>query len=55
MILREEHKLQVSGNKVLWKIHGPEKDKISEQLRILYNKGLHGLYRSPRTVRSKRF
>jgi hypothetical protein len=33
--MREGHKLQGTGSKVLWKIFGPKKDEIHEQSRIL--------------------
>jgi hypothetical protein len=40
LVLREEHKLQVSENKGLRKIFGPKKDETNEQFRILHNKAL---------------
>jgi hypothetical protein len=30
LTLREEHRLKVFGNKVVRKIHGPKKDKVSK-------------------------
>jgi hypothetical protein len=37
LLLREEHKSQVSENRVLRKIYGPKKDEVSEQFRILHD------------------
>jgi hypothetical protein len=45
-----EERLQVFENKVLRNLLGP-KIQLSGHLRILYNKELHDLYRSPTTVR----
>lgn len=41
----EEHTLQLFGNRVLRKIFESKRDKVSEQIRVLYNKELHGLCR----------
>jgi hypothetical protein len=40
--VREEHKLQVFGNKMLEKICEPKKDIRSGQFRILYNEKVSG-------------
>jgi len=51
LTLREEHGLQISENKVLSKIFGPKNGEMSRQFRILCNKELCDLYRSPSIVR----
>jgi hypothetical protein len=38
---RVEDELQLTGNKVIWKILGPMKDEVSGQFRILHKKELH--------------
>jgi hypothetical protein len=42
--LRGEHKLRVFEKKVLRKIFGPKRDKVTGEWRIIYNEGLYGLY-----------
>jgi hypothetical protein len=37
----------VFGNRVLRRIFGPKRDKVTEGLRILHNEELHNLYSSP--------
>jgi hypothetical protein len=49
--LREELKLQVSKNKVLRKIFVSKRAEVSWQVKILHNKELNDLYRSPNIVR----
>jgi len=46
LILREDHKFQVSENEILSKIFGSKKYKVGEKFRILYKEELSCLYRS---------
>jgi len=48
--LREERKLRVFENRVLRKIFGPRKDKVTGEWR-LHNEELNDWYSSPNTVR----
>jgi hypothetical protein len=48
--LREEHKLRVFENKVLWRIFGP-KGEEDGSWRKLHKDELHSLYSSPNIVR----
>jgi len=57
LTLMEEHILQMSETKVLRKIPESNNKETCEKFRILHNKELHDLDRSPsfvRTVKSKR-
>ena len=47
LTLREEHRLKVSENRVLWKVFGSKKDKVTGAWRKLHNDELHDLYSSP--------
>jgi hypothetical protein len=49
--LREEHKLTVLANRVLRRISGLKKDKVTQAWRKLHNEGLHNLYSSPNIIR----
>ena len=49
--MREERKLRVFENMVLWRIFGPRRDEVTEEWRRLHNKELHDLYSSPNIVR----
>jgi hypothetical protein len=51
LMLREEHRLRVFGNRVLRRIFGPERDEVTGGWRKLHNEELHGLYSSPSIVR----
>jgi hypothetical protein len=51
LTLREEHRLRVFENRVLWRIFGPKKDEVTGGWRKLHNEELHGLYSSPSIVR----
>jgi hypothetical protein len=48
--LREECRLRVFENKVLWRIFGPKRDEVTGEWRRLHNKGLHVLYSSPNII-----
>jgi hypothetical protein len=56
LTLKEKFKLQMSENKVLMKIFGCKKDKVTRQLSMLHNIELNYLYGAPsiRIVKSKR-
>jgi len=49
--LREERKLRVFENTVLWRIFGPRRDEVTGEWRRLLNKELNDLYCSPNIVR----
>ena len=52
LTLRQEHRLRVFENKVLRKIFGAKKDKITGEWGKLHNAELHALYSSPNIIRS---
>jgi hypothetical protein len=57
LTLREEHRVRVSENKVLWRIFGPKRDEVTGEWRKLHNEELHNFYSSPdiiRQVKSRR-
>jgi hypothetical protein len=57
LLLREVYRLKVFENRVLRRIFGPKKDKVTGEWRKLHNKELHDLYSSPsiiRIIKSKR-
>jgi hypothetical protein len=43
LTLREEHRLRVFENRVLRRIFGPKRDKVTGGLRKLHDEELHGL------------
>ena len=47
LALREECRLRVFKNRVLWRIFGPKRDEVTGELKRLHNKKLYGLYSSP--------
>jgi hypothetical protein len=51
LMLREEHRLRVFENTVLWRIFGLKRDEVIWGWRKLHNEKLHGLYSSPSIVR----
>jgi hypothetical protein len=51
LTLREEHRLRVFENRVLWRIFGPKRDEVTGGWRKLHNEKLRGLYCSPSIVR----
>ena len=50
-MLREEHRLRVFENRVLRRIFGPRKNRVTGERRKLYNEELNDLYSSPNIVR----
>ena len=51
LTLREERKLRVFENRVLSRIFGPRRDKVTGEWRRLHNEELNDMYSSPNTVR----
>jgi hypothetical protein len=51
LTLREECRLRVFENKVLWRIFGPKRDEVTGEWRRLHNKQLYGLHSSPNIIR----
>jgi hypothetical protein len=50
LTLREEHRLGVFKNMVLWRIFGPKRDEVTGEWRKLHNEELHDLYSSPSII-----
>jgi hypothetical protein len=51
LILWEEHRLKVFGNRVLRIIFGLKRDEVMRDWRELHNEELHNLYSSPNIIR----
>jgi hypothetical protein len=51
LTLREELRLRVFENRVLRRIFGPKRDKVTGKWRKLHNEELHNLYSSPDIIR----
>jgi hypothetical protein len=51
LTLREEYRLRVFENRVLRRIFGPRRDKVTRDWKKLHNEELHDLYTSPRIIR----
>jgi hypothetical protein len=57
LTLREEHRLRVFENRVLRRVFGPNRDKVTGEWRKLHSEELHNLYSPPdiiRQVKSRR-
>jgi hypothetical protein len=50
LTLREEYRLKVFENRVLRKIFGPKRHKVTGQWRKLHNEELNNLYSSPNII-----
>jgi hypothetical protein len=50
-MLRVEHSLKVSENRVLRRIFGPKRDEVTGDCRKLHSEQLHNLYSSPDIIR----
>jgi hypothetical protein len=51
LTLREERRLRVSEKRVLRRIFGPKRDKVTEEWRKLHNEELRKLYSSPSIIK----
>jgi hypothetical protein len=51
VIVREEHKLRVFENRVLRRIFGTKRDRVTGGWRKLHNEELHNLYSSPSIIK----
>jgi hypothetical protein len=49
--IKEEHRLRVFENRVLRRIFGPKRDKVTGGWRKLHNEELCDLYSSPSIIR----
>jgi hypothetical protein len=50
LTLREEHTLRLFENRMLKRIFGPKRDKVTEECRKLQNKELSDLYSSANII-----
>jgi hypothetical protein len=50
LTLREEQRLRAFENRVLRRIFGPKRDKVTGEWRRLHNKDLNDLYSSPNII-----
>jgi hypothetical protein len=51
LTLREEHRLGVFENRVLWRIFGSKRDEVTREWKKLHSGELHNLYSSPDIIR----
>jgi hypothetical protein len=51
VILREEHRLKVLENRVLWRIFGPKRYEVTGDWRKLHNEELHKVHFFPSIIR----
>jgi hypothetical protein len=49
--MREEHRLGMFEKRVLRRIFGPKRDKVTGEWRTLHNEDLHDLYSLPSIIR----
>jgi hypothetical protein len=49
--IKEEHRLRVFENRVLWRIFGPKRDEVAGKWRKLHSEELHILYSSQNIIR----
>ena len=50
LTLSKKHRLRVFKNRVLWKIFGPKRDRVTKEWRRQHNKKLYDLYFSPNII-----
>jgi hypothetical protein len=50
LTLREEHRLRVFENRVVWRILGQKRDEVTGEWRRLHSEELHTLYSSPNII-----
>ena len=50
LTLREERRLRVFENRVLWRICGPKRDEVTAEWRKIHKEELNDLYSSPSIV-----
>jgi hypothetical protein len=51
LTVREEPRLRVFKNRVLWKIFGPKREEVAGGWRRLHSEDLHNLYASQNVIR----
>jgi hypothetical protein len=51
LTIREEYRLRVFENRVLWRIFGRRRDEVKGDWRKLHNEELHNLYALPSIIR----
>jgi hypothetical protein len=51
VILREEYRLKVLENRVLWRIFGPKRDEVTGDWRKLHNEEIHKVHFLPSIIR----
>jgi hypothetical protein len=51
LTLREEHRLRVFENSVVWGIFGPKRDEVTGEWRKLHNREPYNLYSTPDIIR----
>jgi hypothetical protein len=51
LTLREEYRLSVFENRVLWRIFGPKRDDVREEWRRIHKEELYVMYSSSNTIR----
>jgi hypothetical protein len=51
VLIREEGRLRVFGNRVVRRIFGLKRDEVTGGLRKLHNEDIHNLYTTPSVIR----